>query len=114
MTKKHTILKSFLIIICCYAFFAGIVLYFYHSIRYDPEDGAATDFLHMNESLKDEIGEIKYVARRSAVEEIEDERGLHIAYSVETYGSEYHIQVHFCKEGEGWLPYDYTIIEEED
>lgn len=110
MNKKHRVLKIILVILLCYAIFAGIVISFYYQTRYDPEDGVATDFLHTNQTLLDEIGEVRYVAKRTFEKEFEDEKGLHIVYGVETYEAKYHIQVHFKKDAEKWVPYDYTIL----
>ena len=104
-------LKLFLLILCGYLIFAGVVFIFYHQIRYDPEDGAATDFLHTNQSLKKEIGEVRYVARRSVDKELEDDNGLHISYSVKTYYAKYRVTVHFERKNQKWTPYDYTIHE---
>ena len=59
---------------------------------------------------KEEIGEVRYVARRSVEKEFEDEKSLHIVYGVETYEAKYHIQVHFRNEFGGWVPYDCTIL----
>ena len=103
-------LKVLSIIAIIYLLFCSVVLFFYNQIRYDPEDGAATDFLHTSVELQEEIGEVRYVARRSAEKEVEDENGLHIVYGVETFEAKYHIQVHFRNESGEWIPYDYTIL----
>lgn len=111
MNKKHKVLRIILAILLCYAVFAGIVISFYYQIRYDPEDGAATDFLHSSQTLQDEIGEVRYVAKRAFDKEYEDEKGLHITYGVETFEAKYHIQVHFRNESGEWVPFEYTILE---
>lgn len=110
MNNKRRILKIVFIIFLCYLIFAGIVISFYYRIRYDPEDGAATAFLHESTSLQNEIGEVRYVGKMAFRREIEDADGLHIVYSVETYEARYHIQVHFRESEKEWIPHDYTIL----
>ncbi len=112
MSKKQKVLKIVVVVLLCYAAFVAAVISLYRNIRYDPEDGAATDYLHMSEELKEEIGEVRYVAARTFEKEIEDENGLHIVYAVETYDAEYRITVHFQKTEDEWIPYGYTILEQ--
>ena len=108
--KMNKPLRIILLVFLGYLLFGGIVLFFYHQIRYDPEDGAATDFLHTSVELQNEIGEVRHVGKMAFRREIEDADGLHIVYGVETYEARYHIQVHFRNSDKEWIPYDYTIL----